>query len=72
MAARPPVRIALNIAIDGALAALAVPLARAVAAPSSDWLHPWWVPVAGAGSLLLAGLTAVQAAVPILAFCRNR
>ena len=56
MAARPPVRIALNIAIDGALAALAVPLARAVAAPSSDWLHPWWLPVAGAATLLLAGL----------------
>ena len=56
MAARPPVQIALNIAIDGALAALAVPLARAVAAPSSDWLHPWWLPVAGAATLLLAGL----------------
>jgi FlaA1/EpsC-like NDP-sugar epimerase len=56
MAARPPVRIALNIAIDGALAALAVPLARAVATPSSDWLHPWWLPVAGAALLLLAGL----------------
>ncbi len=40
MAARPPVRIALNIAIDGALAAVAVPLARVVADPSGDWLHP--------------------------------
>ncbi|MGC1411958.1 MAG: nucleoside-diphosphate sugar epimerase/dehydratase [Acetobacteraceae bacterium] len=56
MAAGPPVRIALNIAIDGVLAALAVPLARAMAAPSSDWLHPWWLPVAGAATLLLAGL----------------
>ena len=40
MAARPYVRIALNVAIDGALAALAVPLARVVADPSGDWLAP--------------------------------
>ena len=56
MAARPPVRIALNIAIDGALAALAVPLARAFAEPATDWLQPAWLPAAGAASLLLAGL----------------
>ena len=56
MAARPPVRIALNVAIDGALAALAVPLARAIADPSGDWLHPLWLPAAGAATLLLAGL----------------
>jgi FlaA1/EpsC-like NDP-sugar epimerase len=56
MAARPPVRIALNIAIDGALAALAVPIARAVADPSGQWLHPAWLPAAGAAMLLLAGL----------------
>ena len=56
MSARPPVRIALNVAIDAALAALAVPLARAVADPSGDWLHPPWLPAAGAATLLLAGL----------------
>src|ERR1700751_2450087 len=56
MAARPPVRIALNVAIDGALAALAVPLARAVADPGADWLRPPWLPLAGAATLLLAGL----------------
>src|SRR5512144_2410352 len=56
MSARPPVRIALNLAIDGAIAALAVPLARAVAEPSSAWLHPPWLPAAGAATLLLAGL----------------
>ncbi len=56
MTARPPVRIALNIAIDGALAALAVPFARAVADPSGDWLHPPWLPAVGAATLLLAGL----------------
>jgi O-antigen biosynthesis protein WbqV len=56
MAARPPVRIALNVAIDGVLAALAVPLARAIADPAGDWQHPAWLPVAGAATLLLAGL----------------
>jgi O-antigen biosynthesis protein WbqV len=56
MAARPPVRIALNVAINGALAALAVPLARAIASPSGDWLHPAWLPISGAAALLLAGL----------------
>ena len=56
MGSRPPVRIGLNIAVDGALAALAVPLARAAANPSGDWLHPAWLALAGAGTLLLAGL----------------
>src|SRR5215472_1354258 len=56
MAARPPLRIALNVAIDGALAALAVPLARAIASPSGDWLHPAWLPISGAAALLLAGI----------------
>jgi FlaA1/EpsC-like NDP-sugar epimerase len=56
MNARPPMRVALNIAIDGALAALAVPIARAVADPSGHWFSPLWLPVAGAVTLLLAGL----------------
>jgi FlaA1/EpsC-like NDP-sugar epimerase len=56
MKARPPVRIALNVAIDGALAAVAVPLARAIADPSAPWLDPHWLPAAGAATLLLAGL----------------
>ena len=56
MKARPPVRIALNVAIDGALAAAAVPLARAIADPSAAWLDPPWLPAAGAAALLLAGL----------------
>jgi O-antigen biosynthesis protein WbqV len=38
------------------LAALAVPLARAMANPTDDWLHPSWLPAAGAATLLLAGL----------------
>jgi O-antigen biosynthesis protein WbqV len=56
MKARPPVRIALNVAIDGALAAAAVPLARVIADPSAQWLNPHWLPAAGATALLLAGL----------------
>ena len=43
MAAHPPVRVALNVVLDGLLAALAVPLARAIADPSGDWLHPLWL-----------------------------
>ena len=54
MTARPPVRIALNIAVDGVLAALAVPLAQAAADPSGSWLDPPWLPAAGAATLLLA------------------
>jgi len=49
-------RIALNVALDGALAALAVPAARWLAAPWSDWLHPLWTLPAGAACLLLAGM----------------
>jgi O-antigen biosynthesis protein WbqV len=56
MPARPPVRIALNVAIDGALAGLAAPLARAVADPKGQWLDPYWLPAAGAAALLVAGL----------------
>jgi FlaA1/EpsC-like NDP-sugar epimerase len=56
MTARPPIRIALNVALDGILAALAVPLARAIANPAGDALHPLWLLPAGALTLLIAGL----------------
>ncbi len=56
MTARPPLRVALNIVIDGTLAALAVPLARAIADPTGAWLQPLWLLPAGAVALLLAGL----------------
>jgi FlaA1/EpsC-like NDP-sugar epimerase len=56
MRARPLVRVALNIALDGVLAALAVPLARAIAAPSGGWLQPLWLLPTGAVAVLLAGL----------------
>ncbi len=56
MTAGPPVRIGLNVALDGVLAAAAVPLARMIADPTGEWLHPLWLPAAGAATLLLAGL----------------
>src|ERR1700722_18342201 len=55
MTARPPIRIALNVALDGILAAPAVPLARAIANPAGDALHPLWLLPAGALTLLIAG-----------------
>ncbi len=56
LAPRPLVRIAVNVALDGILAALAVPLARWIADPADAWLHPLWLMAAGAGAVLLAGL----------------
>jgi FlaA1/EpsC-like NDP-sugar epimerase len=56
MASRPLVRVVLNIALDGSLGAMAVPLARMIADPSGDWLYPAWLPAAGAATLLIAGL----------------
>ncbi|HLZ78044.1 MAG TPA: polysaccharide biosynthesis protein, partial [Sphingomonas sp.] len=56
MTARAPLRVALNLAIDGAMGALAVPVARAIAAPGEAWLNPPWLLAIGALTLLLAGL----------------
>ena len=55
-ASRPLLRIAVNIALDGVLAALAVPLARWIADPADLWLYPLWLMAGGAGAVLLAGL----------------
>ena len=55
-ATRPLIRIAVNVALDGILAALALLLARWVAAPGDAALHPWWLAPAGAATLLAAGL----------------
>jgi len=55
MAARSIVRIAVNVALDGGLAALSVPLAHWIAAPSANPLTPAWTIPAGAAALLLAG-----------------
>src|SRR5579872_5005853 len=53
---RSVLRIALNVLLDGALAALAVPAARWLAAPGTDWLQPLWTLPAGSAGLLLAGV----------------
>jgi O-antigen biosynthesis protein WbqV len=55
MAARSLVRIAVNVALDGGLAAASVPLAHWIAAPAADPLTPLWAIPAGAAAVLLAG-----------------
>ena len=49
-------RILLNVALDGALAAVATPLARYIADPGGGLLHPLWFVAGGAITLLVAGL----------------
>ena len=49
-------RIALNVGLDGMLAALAAPIAWFIADPSAPLNRPLWVVVGGAITLLLAGL----------------
>jgi FlaA1/EpsC-like NDP-sugar epimerase len=49
-------RILVNVALDGALAALAAPLARYIADPSGGLLHPLWFVAGGGITLLLGGL----------------
>jgi len=55
MATRSLVRIAVNVALDGVLAAASVPLAHWIAAPTADPFTPLWTIPAGAAALLLAG-----------------
>ncbi len=52
---RPLTRILVNIAIDGALAAAAAPLARWIADPSGGLLHPLWFLAGGGITLVVAG-----------------
>ncbi len=49
-------RILVNVALDGALAALAAPIARYIAAPTGGLLHPLWFVAGGGITLLLGGL----------------
>ncbi len=49
-------RILVNVLLDGALAAMATPLARYIADPGGGLLHPLWFVAGGAITLLLAGL----------------
>jgi O-antigen biosynthesis protein WbqV len=53
---RPTARILVNIAVDGALAAIAAPLARWIADPGGGLLHPLWFLASGGITLLLGGL----------------
>src|SRR3954464_12109882 len=55
-AARSWIRIAVNVAFDGGVAALSVPVARWLADPSAYAWHPLWTIPLGALTLLLAGL----------------
>lgn len=52
----PRVRIAMNVLTDGALAAVATPIASVVADPSSPILRPLWFVAGGAITLLVAGV----------------
>jgi O-antigen biosynthesis protein WbqV len=49
-------RILVNIVLDGALAAVAAPIARYVADPGGGLLHPLWFLAGGGITLLLGGL----------------
>jgi FlaA1/EpsC-like NDP-sugar epimerase len=49
-------RILVNVLMDGALAAVATPLARYLADPGGGLLRPLWFVAGGAITLLLAGL----------------
>ena len=55
-AARSLIRIAVNVALDGGLAALSVPVARWLADPAGPILYPLWTIPLGAVCLLLAGI----------------
>ncbi len=56
VAARSLIRIAVNVAVDGGLAAASVPVARWIADPANALDVPWWLTPVGAATLLLAGL----------------
>jgi O-antigen biosynthesis protein WbqV len=49
-------RILVNVALDGALAAVAAPIARYIADPGGGLLHPLWFVAGGGITLLLGGL----------------
>jgi FlaA1/EpsC-like NDP-sugar epimerase len=55
-AARSLIRLAVNVALDALLAAIAVPVARWIADPAGSALIPFWLIPAGAAALLIAGV----------------
>ena len=56
LAARSLIRIAVNVALDALLAAIAVPVARWIADPAGDAMTPLWLIPAGAFALSIAGV----------------
>ena len=56
LSSRLAARLALNIALDGGLAAIAVLAAGWLADPGSPWPHPAVLPLAGAGAIWLIGV----------------
>ena len=53
---RPLNRILVNMALDGALAAAAAPIARWLADPQGGLIHPLWFLASGAITLLVVGV----------------
>ncbi|MBB2161501.1 polysaccharide biosynthesis protein [Gluconacetobacter sacchari] len=53
---RPVNRIAVNVMLDGGVAALAAPLARWLADPGGGLLHPLWFIAGGAITLVISSL----------------
>jgi FlaA1/EpsC-like NDP-sugar epimerase len=53
---RSAARIAVNVVLDGSLAAVSIPMAYWIAAPASSEGLPAWALPAGAAALLLAGI----------------
>ncbi len=55
-APRSLIRLAVNIALDAVLAAIAVPVARWIADPTGNAMTPFWLIPAGAAALLVGGI----------------
>jgi len=55
-ATRSLIRLAVNVALDAVLAAMAVPVARWIADPAGNAMTPLWLIPAGAAALLIGGI----------------
>jgi O-antigen biosynthesis protein WbqV len=55
-ATRSLIRLAVNVALDAVLAAMAVPVARWIADPTGNAMTPFWLIPAGAAALLIGGV----------------
>ncbi|MEI7711165.1 MAG: nucleoside-diphosphate sugar epimerase/dehydratase [Rhodospirillales bacterium] len=56
LATRSLIRIAVNVALDALLAAIAVPVARWIADPAGNAMNPLWLIPVGALALSIAGI----------------